>query len=66
MRNLTHVYVPANRNKQEQEFKDWCLEKVSPYSTEITWICERKAKLFLVFTFGEATDALAFKLKFGL
>jgi hypothetical protein len=66
MRNLTPVYIPANRKRQEQEFKDWCLEKVSPYSTEITWICTCHARLFLVFTFGEPTDAVAFKLRFGL
>jgi hypothetical protein len=66
MRNLTHVYVPVNKNKHEQEFKNWCLERVSSYSTEITWTCERKAMQFLVFTFGDATDALAFKLRFGL
>lgn len=66
MRNLTHVYVPVNRNKHEQLFRNWCLEQVSPYSTEITWTCERKPMAFLVFTFGEASDALAFKLTFGL
>lgn len=66
MYNITHVYIPINRNKQKEEFKDWCLTNVSPYSTEITWILEEKAKKFLVFNFFEAADALAFKLTFGL
>jgi hypothetical protein len=67
MRSLTTVYVPANRNRQEEEFKDWCSERVSPYSTEITWTYKRIGKHpFLVFEFGEPTDAMAFKLKFGL
>lgn len=66
MRRLTTVYIPFNRNQDESEFKQWCSEKINFYSTEITWVCERKASLFLVFTFGEASDAVAFRLRFGL
>jgi hypothetical protein len=66
MRSLTAVYIPLNRNKDVLEFKQWCSEKINYYSTETTWVCERKARQFLVFTFGEATDAVAFRLAFGL
>ena len=66
MYNITHVYIPVNRNKNKEEFMQWCLTNVSPYSTEITWKLETKGERFLVFNFFEATDALAFKLKFGL
>jgi hypothetical protein len=66
MKTTTHVYIPVNRNKDDPQFIEWCMENVSFYSTEYTWIAERKASLFLIYRFGEATDALAFKLKFGL
>jgi hypothetical protein len=66
MYKTTHVYIPINRNKDDSEFIEWCMENVSFYSTESTWIAERKASSFLIYRFAEATDALAFKLRFGL
>lgn len=66
MYNITHVYIPLNRNRDKEEFKHRCLTNVSPYSTEITWVLEEKSSKFLVFNFFEASDAMAFKLRFGL
>jgi len=66
MYNITHVYIPVRRNRNRAEFEQWCLENVSPYSTEITWKCELKNSSFLVFYFFEALDAVAFKIRFGL
>lgn len=71
MNRLTHVYIPQNRRKEKEEFKDWCLSHVSSYSTEATWTYSNgnsyhDNKPVMIFNFFEASDAMAFKLRFGL
>lgn len=66
MYNITHVYIPINRNGRREEYREWCINNVSPYSTEITWIMVERPVSSTIIDFYEASDALAFKLRFGL
>jgi hypothetical protein len=79
MNKLTQVSIPENKTGLKDEYIDWCMTNVSPYSTEITWIAKkipaantianrnrRWPPVAYIFTFGNAEDATAFKLRFAL
>lgn len=66
MKTTQHVYIPTNRHRDDANFVSWCSENISYYSTEMTWVADRTSTGFLIYRFSEHTDALAFKLRFGL
>lgn len=73
MNRSTLVVVPSNRSKDEELYKQWCLEHISYYSTELTWKYDEvpvgngfTKRKFLTFWFGEPCDATAFRIRFGL
>ena len=74
MNKLTQVSIPKNKARLKDEYIDWCMTNVSPYSTEITWIAKKMPTLdtyvwppvAYIFTFGSAEDATMFKLRFAL
>lgn len=68
----TEVYVPVMSRITETECVEWCWNNVSPYSTETTWTRRPVPKhkfgsiIKFIFVFYNASDAVAFKLRFGL